>query len=92
MAFDGITIAGLVKEFETKLVGGRLYKIAQPEPDELLITIKNGSEQYRLVLSASPSLNMVTGDFLSDKSRLLHLQLQIFCFTMYEKGFRPVRK
>mgnify|MGYP002508915597 CR=1 FL=1 len=40
MAFDGITIASIVKELNQNLTGGRIYKIAQPESDELLLTIK----------------------------------------------------
>ena len=38
MAFDGITIAAMVKELHLNLDGGRFNKIAQPEADELLIT------------------------------------------------------
>lgn len=56
MAFDGITIANLKEELSSALTGGRITKIAQPEADELLLTIKNGSGQYRLLLSASASL------------------------------------
>ena len=41
MAFDGITIAGIVNEIAPLLAGGRINKIAQPETDELIITIKN---------------------------------------------------
>lgn len=59
MAFDGFVVAALVKEMNDKLLGGRLYKIAQPEEDELFITIKNNKEQYRLLLSASASLPLV---------------------------------
>ncbi len=59
MAFDGFVVAALVKEMNDKLLGGRLYKIAQPEDDELFITIKNNKEQYRLLLSASASLPLV---------------------------------
>ena len=40
MAFDGITIAAVAKQLSTLLIGGRVYKIAQPESDELLLTIK----------------------------------------------------
>ncbi len=40
MAFDGITVAAVVQELEHTLVGGRISKIAQPENDELLLTIK----------------------------------------------------
>ena len=39
MAFDGITVAALVKELDTLLRDGHIQKIAQPEPDELLLTI-----------------------------------------------------
>ena len=59
MAFDGFAVAALVKEINDKLLSGRLYKIAQPEEDELFITIKNNKEQYRLMLSASASLPLV---------------------------------
>ena len=46
MAFDGITIANMVKEFQDTIVGGKINKIAQPEADELLITIKSNLEIY----------------------------------------------
>ena len=39
MAFDGIVIANLAKELNDMLTGGRIYKIAQPEKDELLSLI-----------------------------------------------------
>ncbi len=59
MAFDGITIANIVSELEKNLSGGRIYKIAQPESDELLLTIKNNGAQYRLLLSADASLPLI---------------------------------
>lgn len=59
MAFDGITIASLVHEFQNTLEGGRISKIAQPEKDELLIAIKNNRENYRLQISASASLPLI---------------------------------
>lgn len=59
MAFDGITIAGITAELDSALSGGRINKIAQPEADELLITIKNNKTQYRLLLSASASLPLL---------------------------------
>ena len=56
MAFDGITVANLRAELEKALSGGRISKIAQPEPDALMLTIKNQKTNYRLFLSASASL------------------------------------
>ena len=40
MAFDGVTVAALVKEFNTTLKDGRIYKIAQTESDELMLHLK----------------------------------------------------
>ena len=56
MAFDGITIAAMVRELHLNLDGGRFNKIAQPEADELLITGKGANGQCRLVLSGRASL------------------------------------
>ena len=64
MALDGIVISSLVKEFNETLTGGKIAKIAQPENDELLLTIKNFRNQYRLLISAGASLPLIylTGD------------------------------
>mgnify|MGYP000744914922 CR=1 FL=1 len=45
MALDGITIANIVTELRSSLLGGRIAKIAQPEADELLLTIKTSGGQ-----------------------------------------------
>ena len=47
MAFDGMVVANLTSDFSQKLTGGKISKIAQPEKDELLFTIKNNKETYR---------------------------------------------
>ena len=56
MAFDGVVIASIVYDMERLLTGGRLYKIYQPEADELLLVVKNQKDTVRLLLSASPGL------------------------------------
>ncbi len=56
MAFDGITIACMAKELNDALAGSRIYKITQPEKDRLLLTLRRGGEQRRLLLSANASL------------------------------------
>ena len=55
MAFDGITISNIVYELKNNLLEGRINKIAQPEEDELLLTIKTKTGQQRLYISASAS-------------------------------------
>ena len=59
MAFDGIVIANLVRELNDTILNGRISKIAQPEHDELLLTLKGQNGQIRLVLSASASLPLI---------------------------------
>lgn len=79
MAFDGFTLAALTKELSDKLTGGRLQKIAQPEPDELLLTIKNNRTNYRLVLSASPSLPLI---YLTEEPKTSPLTAPNFCMLL----------
>ena len=67
MAFDGITVAAIVRELSEKFIEGRIYKIAQPEKDELLLTIKAAGNQYRLILSANPSLPLA---YLTDENKV----------------------
>ena len=79
MAFDGITIANMVKEFQDTIVGGKINKIAQPEADELLITIKNNKTQYRLLISASASLPLI---YFTDKNKISPLTAPNFCMLL----------
>ena len=59
MALDGLVISNLAKDCRDSLIGGRIYKIYQPESDELTLIIKNNRSTYRLLLSASASLPLV---------------------------------
>lgn len=79
MAFDGITIANITKELHATLLGGRIYKIAQPESDELLLTIKNNGSQYRLLLSADASLPLI---YLTDSNKPSPMTAPGFCMLL----------
>ncbi len=79
MAFDGFTMAALTKELSDKLTEGRLQKIAQPEPDELLLTVKNNRTNFRLVLSASPSLPLI---YLTGEPKTSPLTAPNFCMLL----------
>jgi predicted ribosome quality control (RQC) complex YloA/Tae2 family protein len=59
MALDGTVIAALVKEMKDNIVGGRMSKIAQPETDELILTIKLAKTTKKLLICANPSLPLV---------------------------------
>ena len=88
MALDGITIAGMVSELDTKITGGRITKIAQPEKDELLLTIKQSKtdedgntvrSQYRLTISVNPSLPLI---YLNDDNKQSPMQAPTFCMVL----------
>ena len=79
MAFDGITIANIVADLDTSCRGGRINKIAQPEKDELLLTIKNNRESYRLFISASASLPLI---YLTDHNRQSPMTAPNFCMLL----------
>ena len=79
MAFDGITVHSLVHEFNENLIDGRITKIAQPEKDELLLTIKNEKETYRLVISVNPSLPLI---YLTDVNKQSPINAPMFCMLL----------
>ena len=79
MAFDGITINALTKEFNTALTGGRINKIAQPEKDELLLTIKTKDGSIRLMLSVNPSLPLAC---LTNNNKQSPLTAPNFCMLL----------
>lgn len=79
MAFDGITIANITKELNDKLTGGRIRKIAQPENDELILTIKSPEGNFRLLISASASLPLI---YLTENNKPSPMTAPNFCMLL----------
>ena len=79
MAFDGLTIANIAYELNRELTGARLYKIAQPEADELLLTLKTADGQKRLLISADASLPLV---YLTDDNKPSPMTAPNFCMLL----------
>lgn len=79
MAFDGITVAAVTQELSASLTGGRITKIAQPEADELLLTIKTPAGAHRLYISASASLPLI---YLTDENKPSPMTAPNFCMLL----------
>ena len=83
MAFDGITTACLCRELSDRLTGARIYKIAQTDRDELVLTLKPAAEcgggQCRLYLSADASLPLA---YFTARQRQAPLQAPAFCMLL----------
>lgn len=79
MALDGLVISNLKKDCQEHLTGGRIYKIYQPESDELTLIIKNNRATYRLLLSANASLPLV---YLTTTAKNNPVQAPNFCMLL----------
>lgn len=79
MALDGIVIANLAKDLNEQFSGARISKIAQPENDELILTLKGSRGQKRLLLSANPSLPLV---YITEKNKKSPLTAPNFCMLL----------
>ncbi len=79
MALDGIAIAGIVSELRKNLLNGRVDKIYQPEREEVIILIRSGGSNHKLLMSANSSHPRV---HLSTQSKNNPLQAPLFCMVM----------
>ncbi|MCL2255079.1 MAG: NFACT family protein [Lachnospiraceae bacterium] len=85
MAFDGVVIASIVAELKRELVGGRITKIAQPENDELILTIKispredRPSATKRLFISADAGLPLI---YLTENNKSGPMTAPGFCMLL----------
>ena len=55
MPMDGLMVGFIARELDRTLKGGRVDKITQPERDAVVMVIRAGSENHRLLLCASPN-------------------------------------
>lgn len=60
MAYDGIFIAALTNDLKRRLIGGKIDKVHQPEPDGLIIQMRCGKERYKLYITVNNSLPFIT--------------------------------
>lgn len=79
MAFDGFVISNIVKELNETIFNARISKIAQPENDELLLTLKGQNGQFRLAISASASLPFL---YLTNNNKPSPMTAPNFCMVL----------
>ena len=79
MAFDGVVIADIVNDMKIRLVGGRIYKIYQPETDEINLVVKNLKTTFRLMLNASATLPLV---YFLEENKVNPAQAPNFCMLL----------
>lgn len=55
MSLDGIFLNSIKNDLCNKLISGRVDKIYQPDKNEIMITIRNGGENHKLMMTAASS-------------------------------------
>ncbi len=55
MPFDGLFTHAMIAELRSKIIGGRVTKISQPFPNEVILTIRSQRHNQPLLLSAHPN-------------------------------------
>lgn len=80
MAFDAIVVNSLARELNEMLEGTKIDKVYQPEKDEVCLKIRAGKDNYKLVLSASPSHPRV---YIADNYEKQNpKKAPVFCMTL----------
>ncbi len=79
MAFDGFVTHGIVAELCSKILGGKIDKIHQPEKDEIILAVRTREGLFRVLLSAATSNPRI---HLTEISRQNPITAPLFCMLM----------
>lgn len=79
MAFDGVTMAAVARQLQNTIIDARISKIAQPEDNEILMTIHTQDGNVRLLMSADASLPLV---YLTENNKQGPLTAPNFCMLL----------
>lgn len=82
MPMDGWTLGFALREAEKEIIGGRVDKINQPEKDALVLLLRCGGQNKKLLLSASPlnaRLQLTSASFVNPA------EPPVFCMLMRKK-------
>ncbi|MBQ6952207.1 MAG: NFACT family protein, partial [Clostridia bacterium] len=79
MPLDGLTLSFVTKELNDTLLDGRIEKVTQPEKDMLVLLIRAGGKNHRLLLSAAPSFARV---HLTETQYQNPMDAPMFCMLM----------
>lgn len=86
MAFDGFIFKSVVQELNTCLVDGKITKVFEPIPDEIILGIYSHGINYALSINVSSLYSM----HLTTKTKPNPLNAPSFCMLLrkYLIGFR----
>ena len=95
MSFDGLFTKAMTEEMLTHLKGGRISKVHQPYKNEIILVVRAGGKNHKLLLSAHPSYARVQ---MTEESYENPKEPPMFCMLLteasrrlYDRGYLPNR-
>lgn len=87
MAFDGFTLKAVVQELNSCLIGGKITKIFEPTPEEIVLGVYSNGSNYALTCNISSSFYSL---HLTTKSKPNPFSAPNFCMLLrkYLIGFK----
>jgi predicted ribosome quality control (RQC) complex YloA/Tae2 family protein len=79
MPLDGTVLSGVIYELNDKLLDGRVEKITQPEPDEIILALRAHGSNHKLLLTANANAPRL---HLTAESKPAPLQAPMFCMVL----------
>ena len=79
MSFDGLFTKAMTEEIAALLKGGRISKVHQPYKNEIILVVRSGGKNRKLLLSAHPSYARVQ---LSEESYENPKEAPMFCMLL----------
>jgi predicted ribosome quality control (RQC) complex YloA/Tae2 family protein len=79
MALDGIFLFSIMEELKEKILNAKVEKINQPEKDEILLLVNNGRQNYKLLISSSPTYPKI---HLTNVNKTNPAQPPVFCMLL----------
>lgn len=79
MSFDGLFTKAITEEIASLLKGGRINKVHQPYKNEIILVVRAGGKNQKLLLSAHPSYSRVQ---LSEESYENPKEAPMFCMLL----------
>lgn len=82
MSMDGLCLYASVLDMRRELTGGKIDRIQQPEKDELLLSIRSASQNYKLLINVSAADNRV---HITDERKQSPTDAPMFCMLLRKR-------
>ncbi|MFJ8068808.1 NFACT family protein [Peribacillus sp. NPDC096447] len=79
MSFDGLFTKAMTEEIASILKGGRINKVHQPYKNEVILVVRAGGKNHKLLLSAHPSYSRVQ---MTEESYENPKEAPMFCMLL----------